>query len=61
MLKRAEEQRITYNLVELLVLLIGILGEVFIEVVLGDGVDDVVLVVVLVLRHGGIINSNYIS
>jgi hypothetical protein len=34
--------RITYNLVELFVLLIGIVGEVVIQVVLSDGIYNVV-------------------
>ena len=33
--------RFTYDLVKFLVLLIGILGEVFIKVVLSNGVDNI--------------------
>ena len=43
---------ITYDLVELLILLVGIVWEVLIEVILSDSIDNVLLVLVLVALSG---------
>jgi len=34
---------LSHDLVELLVLLVGIVGEVLIQIVLGNGVDDIII------------------
>lgn len=36
-------KKFTYDLVELSVLLVGIVGEVFIEIILGDGINDIIV------------------